>query len=260
MARYQVTLAYDGAGFSGFQKQAETRTVQAEVEAGLRRLSWSGQSILAAGRTDTGVHATGQVIAFDLDWQHSADELLRALNSNLPEDVAAQEVRVANPLFHPRYDARSRWYRYHLFCHPNRHPVRERYAWRVWPEVSRERLHKAAAYLPGTHDFRAFGSPPRPGGTTVRTVFQSRWLVDRGIGGLDGLVFEIAADSFLYHMVRRLAALQIEVGQGRQEPEAVAHFLEGNRDEVQGLAPAHGLFLSEVRYELEKENACDTCE
>jgi tRNA pseudouridine38-40 synthase len=247
MARYQVRLAYDGSRFSGFQKQTGGRTVQAEVEAALRRISWTGDSILAAGRTDTGVHALGQVIAFDLDWQHSSEKLLRALNANLPEDVAAQEAKMADPLFHPRFEARSRWYRYDLFCHPIRHPIRERYAWRVWPGVSRERLYRAAGFLVGKHDFQAFGTPPHTGGSTVREVFEARWLVERGAGGMESLVFEIGADAFLYHMVRRMVALQVEIGQGRQEPELAARCLEG-KSEVKGLAPAHGLFLAEVRY------------
>jgi tRNA pseudouridine38-40 synthase len=259
MARYQVTLAYDGAGFSGFQKQAEARTVQAEVEAALRLLSWTGESILAAGRTDAGVHASGQVIAFDLDWQHSPEELLRALNANLPGDVAVQEVRVVHPHFHPRYDAYSRWYRYYLFCHPVRHPIRERYAWRVWPDVSLERLKTAAAFLTGRHDFQSFGSPPRPGGSTIRTVFQAQWKVERGAGGMEWLVFEIGGEAFLYHMVRRLVYLQVEVGQGRKEPEKIADCLEGTR-EVKGLAPAHGLFLAEVRYQTKAMDASESCE
>jgi tRNA pseudouridine38-40 synthase len=259
MARYQVTLAYDGAGFSGFQKQAEARTVQAEIETALRLVGWRGGSILAAGRTDTGVHASGQVIAFDLDWQHSSEELLRALNANLPLDAAAQQVRVVHDEFHPRYDAHSRWYRYCLFCHPVRNPLRERYAWRVWPEVSIERLNAAAAELEGNHDFQAFGTPPRPGGTTIRTVYQARWLAERGESGLDWLEFEIGGDAFLYHMVRRLVFIQVEIGQGRRKPEYIAHCLEG-RSEVRGLAPAHGLFLAGVRYQANETDASETCE
>jgi tRNA pseudouridine38-40 synthase len=247
MARYQVILAYDGAGFSGFQKQVEARTVQSEIEEALRLIGWTGDSILAAGRTDTGVHALGQVIAFNLDWHHSCEDLLRALNANLPPEVAAQEVQIAQADFHPRYDARSRWYRYYLFCHTVRNPIRERFAWRVWPEVLVERLKTAAAFLTGMHDFQAFGTPLHSGGSTVRTIYQAQWTVETGASGKEWLVFEIGGDAFLYHMVRRLVFLQVEIGQGRQEPEKVAHCLEG-KSEVRGLAPAHGLFLSEVRY------------
>ncbi len=129
MARYQVILAYDGADFFGFQRQADgcgQRTVQGVVEQALRRIGWQGRAILFAGRTDVGVHASGQVIAFDLDWLHSTDALLAALNANLPADVAAQAAQLAADDFHPRYDARARCYRYRLFCQPRRDPLRER--------------------------------------------------------------------------------------------------------------------------------------
>lgn len=114
--RYQVILAYDGTGFKGFQKQARTRTVQLVVEEALRKIGWQGKSVLGAGRTDTGVHALGQVVAFDLDWSHGTQDLLNALNANLPPDVSARDVRVVAPDFHPRFDASSRSYRYNLFC------------------------------------------------------------------------------------------------------------------------------------------------
>jgi tRNA pseudouridine38-40 synthase len=249
MARYQIILAYDGTGFYGFQKQASSRTVQGVVEEALRRLNWQGTSLLAAGRTDTGVHASGQVIAFDLDWRHSEQDLLRALNANLPSDVAASCVQAAGEQFHPRFDARARWYRYHLFCQPDRDPLRERYAWRVWPAVELERMQQAAALLPGRHDFSAFGSPVREGGSTVRTVFQAGWQPLPGLLDLPLLVFEISADAFLYHMVRRLVAFQVGIGQGLVEPGKVrSHLDRQDLEPVQGLAPAQGLFLTRVEY------------
>jgi Pseudouridylate synthase len=103
MARYQVKIAYDGSEFFGFQRQGETRTVQLEIENALRVIGWVGQSITAAGRTDTGVHASGQVIAFDFEWKHSEETLKKALNANLPEDVAVHAVKVANEDFPPPF-------------------------------------------------------------------------------------------------------------------------------------------------------------
>src|SRR5512142_2393325 len=125
MERYKVILAYDGTHFFGFQRQGETRTVQLEVEAALRRLNWQGKTILSAGRTDSGVHATGHVIAFDLQWAHSLQQLGRALNANLPEDVAVKAVELAAADFHPRYDARSRCYRYQVLFAPARDPLHD---------------------------------------------------------------------------------------------------------------------------------------
>jgi len=171
MARYQLTLAYDGTDFFGSQRQVSTglnpgakrRTVQGELERALCKLGWTGRSILMAGRTDTGVHATGQVAALDLDWSHSDEELVRALNASLPADMAVHQARMVHAKFHPRFDASSRRYRYKSFCQPLRHPLRERFAWRIWPAISGEALAATARLFLGTHDFSAFGSRPLPG-------------------------------------------------------------------------------------------------
>jgi tRNA pseudouridine38-40 synthase len=241
MARYQIIFSYDGTGFYGSQRQGSARTVQSELEKALRRIGWTGRSVLLAGRTDTGVHASGQVAAFDLDWGHGLDDLRKALNVNLPPDMAVRSVDVAGADFHPRFDAASRRYRYRLFCASERDPLRERYAWRVWPSVAD--LRPLAELWPGTHDFAAFGSPPRAGGSTVRTVHAAAW---KKTG--DEWTFEINADAFLYRMVRRLVFVQVAVGQGRLSFEEVEQSLAGRRKLLAGLAPPNGLTLVEVRY------------
>lgn len=249
MARYQVKLAYDGSQYQGFQRQRRANTVQATVEAALRKLGWDGQAILAAGRTDSGVHARGQVIAFDLSWQHSAEDLQAALNANLPLDIAALDVQTTRDGFHPRYDAAARCYHYHLFCQAHRDPLRERYAWRVWPAVIVERLAGAAELLVGQHDFSAFGTPPRAGGSTIRRVLRAKWEAVLTSGENPDLVFEIVADAFLFRMVRRLVAIQVDVGQGRLETSDIARWLEEPPAfPVQGLAPPNGLILHRVIY------------
>ena len=250
MARYQVILAYDGTLFEGSQRQVNSRTVQGELEKALRKVGWSGTSVLIAGRTDTGVHATGQVAAFDLDWSHADGELVNALNAYLPADAAVREARIARDDFHPRFDAASRRYRYRLFCQPVRDPLREKLAWRTWPAVDGECLVQTAALLMGTHDFAAFGSPTTPKGTTVRTVIKAEW---QSVSA-DEWQFEVQADAFLYRMVRRLVFVQVAVAQGRSSVEAMARSLAeqaqgpGKADLPSGLAPAHGLTLVEVTY------------
>src|SRR3972149_886525 len=245
MERSQVILAYDGTHFLGFQRQGKGRTVQGAVETALRKLGWQERTILAAGRTDTGGHASGQVITFDIEWNHPAEALQKAMNALLPPDVSVCEIQLTRVDFHPCYDAISRCYRYHLYCQPERNPLKERYAWRVWPAPHTGLLNQAASLLVGTHDFAAFGTPPRTRGTTVRTVFQAGWQED----GIDQ-IFEITANAFLYHMVRRLVYLQVMVGQGRQALDAVQHSLlpQGKGIQVKGLAPAHGLELVDVSY------------
>jgi tRNA pseudouridine38-40 synthase len=246
MARYQVILTYDGAGFRGSQRQAKSRTVQGELEKVLRGLGWNGSSVLMAGRTDTGVHASGQVAAFDLDWLHSEEELVRALNANLPGDLAVRKAQAASADFHPRFSAHTRRYCYRLFCQPVRDPLREKQAWRVWPAVRAGKLRSAARVFAGTHDFAAFGSPTSQSGTTVRTVHVTGWTRQG-----DEWQYEIRADAFLYRMVRRLVFLQVAAAQNRCSLEALASALidPGDRSELPaGLAPAHGLTLVEVTY------------
>lgn len=245
MERYQVTLAYDGTQFLGFQRQDKGRTVQGVFEAALRQLGWQERTILAAGRTDTGVHASGQVIAFDLEWTHPTEALQGALNARLPEDISVLGIRPTRADFHPCYDALSRRYRYAIYCQPARHPLQERYAWRAWPAPQLDRLSQAASYLPGAHDFAAYGTPPRARGTTRRTVFQADWQAS----GSD-FYFEITASAFLYHMVRRLVYVQVMVGQARLDMDVLPQSLQPQAaaNLVHGLAPAQGLCLVEVRY------------
>jgi len=245
MARYQIILAYDGTDFLGSQRQASSRTAQSELEKALRKIGWQAQTVYLAGRTDTGTHASGQVAAFDLDWTHGLQKLQDALNAHLPRDMAVREVQVATAGFHPRFDASSRCYRYRLFCASVRDPLRERYAWRVWPAVTD--LSALADIWPGTHDFTAFGTPPRSGGSTVRTVMSAGWQQNA-----DEWIFEIRADAFLYRMVRRLVYAQVAVGQARLAAETLLLALDDRSERSQipaSLAPASGLTLVEVRYD-----------
>lgn len=244
MARYQVILAYDGTGFTGSQVQANSRTVQGEFERALRNLGWSDRTVIMAGRTDTGVHATGQVAAFDFEWAHSADKLLGALNADLPSDLVVRSLLPASANFHPRFDAVSREYRYRVFFDQIRDPLREKYLWRAWPDVDGDALKQNADIFLGTHDFAAIGSPMKPKGTTVRTVTKAEWKKMP-----DGeWQFEVRADAFLYRMVRRLVYVQVSVAQGRCSVEKVQNALSKHGQLLAGLAPAHGLTLVEVTY------------
>jgi tRNA pseudouridine38-40 synthase len=254
MARYKLILVYDGTVFAGSQRQAKRRTVQGELEKALRGLGWSGRSVTLAGRTDRGVHALGQVAAFDLDWMHGLERLRDALNAKLPVDMAAREVELVEAHFHPRFDATSRRYCYRLFCQRVRDPLRERFAWRAWPPVDGGLLIEMAKICVGQHDFAAFGSAPREESGTIRTVSLSEWrqpTLNEVEGAGDEWQFEVRADAFLYRMVRRMVFVQVAVAQGRCSKEAVVNGLEKpqSKNEIPaGLAPAHGLTLVEVTY------------
>jgi tRNA pseudouridine38-40 synthase len=250
MARYKLTLAYDGSNFHGSQRQANKRTVQGELEKALMKLGWTGRSVLISGRTDTGVHAMEQVASADLHWSHTESDLQRALNSSLPTDMSVRSVETVDAKFHPRFDAISRKYQYRLFCQPLRNPIRERFAWRVWTPVNDDVLADAAKRLIGTHDFSAFGSPTTPKGTTVRTVMKAEWAQTSE----DEWCFEVQADAFLYRMVRRMVFVQVAVAQGKLPAEMITSYLakqvpaKPRSGLPSGLAPAHGLTLVNVEY------------
>ncbi len=256
MARYKLILAYDGAAFEGSQRQISVRstaggrrpvrTVQGELEKALRALGWTGRSVTLAGRTDTGVHASGQAAAFDLEWTHDLHALREALNARLPFELAVRDVETVGPDFHPRFDATSRHYRYRLFCQSVRDPLCERTAWRVWPAIDGDLLAKIADVFRGQHDFSAFGSALGKKTNTVRVVMSSEWEKVE-----DAWHYDVTADAFLYRMVRRLVYVQVAVAQGRCSAELVARALGTPQLKNQipaGLAPAHGLNLVEVSY------------
>jgi tRNA pseudouridine38-40 synthase len=244
MALYKLILAYDGTSFSGFQRQGKTRTVQGVFEEALRELGWQEKAILFAGRTDAGVHASGQVVSFGFDWQHSSASLASALNARLPDDVSAVTLEETEAEFHPRYDASSRRYHYTIYHHLTRLPIKERYAWRIWPELNGEHLNTAASVFIGRHDFSAFGRAMKKGNSTIREVFASQWHKEP-----QGWRYEIEANAFLYHMVRRLVFVQVGYAKGSLSLEELQAGLEEQKLIKPGLAPAQGLELTQVRYD-----------
>lgn len=251
--RYRAVVAYDGTRFQGFQRQAgDTPTVQAALEAAIERVTGQRVRLKAAGRTDTGVHATGQVVAFDVVWRHATADLWRALNANLPADVVLNALDEAPPDFHPRFAARSRVYEYTLYVAPVRQPLLDRYAWHVpvGQPLNNERMQRAADLLRGVHDFAAFGQPPQ-GETTVRQVFRSQVLVLPPPPPVMQLLrYQIEANSFLYHMVRRIVGALVRVGSGALPLDEFARALHSAQgDWPNQAAPARGLCLIAVTYE-----------
>lgn len=246
--KVRAKVAYDGTDFVGFQRQAAQRgrTVQGELETALEKICRSRIAVTGAGRTDAGVHATGQVIAFEADWKHSFDALGRALNATLPEDVAVRDLEPCEASFHPRFSAKSRTYVYTAYVSEARHPLLRRFAWQLerWPDV--DAMNEAARRLIGTHDFAAFGSPPsqRPGETTVREVLRADWQVAD-----DRLWFTIEANAFLFRMARRIVMALARVGRGECGLGDIEDMLEsGDAQRITGLAPACGLCLVDVKY------------
>jgi tRNA pseudouridine38-40 synthase len=237
--RYRARVEYDGTDFAGFQVQPGRRTVQGVLETALSRLgNGAAGRVDGAGRTDAGVHAAGQVIAFSYDGRLSATELGKALDALLPEDVGVREVRTAPSGFNPRYAARYREYRYTVWNGP-RSPLRERTAFGVRVPLDTAAMARAGSVFIGRHDFRSFGATDR---SPVRTVMAVRVRREGRTVTID-----VRADAFLRGMVRRMVACLLEVGLGKMDEEAVRSALAGPGPALGGASvPSKGLCLRRV--------------
>ncbi|MFZ4815461.1 MAG: tRNA pseudouridine(38-40) synthase TruA [Phototrophicaceae bacterium] len=249
MGRYRATISYDGTDFQGFQRQRSgVPTVQSALEVALASIVGEPVGVLAAGRTDTGVHATGQVIAFDLNWRHEERALMAALNANLPESVAVVALQLAPPDFHPRFDAVSRQYQYTLVSARHRLPLEQRTAWVLTnARLSISAMEASAERLLGRQDFAALGTPPQ-GESTVRTIWRAEFDAQDRDDGL-WLTFTMEADAFLYRMVRRTVGMLVDVGRGQLSGKTFAALLASTQL-AQGvtIAPPQGLVLTRVTY------------
>lgn len=251
-------VEYDGTRFAGFQRQSPDKgpTVQGAIEGAIQRIAGEAIAIEGAGRTDSGVHATGQVFNAHVPSRLDAPAWQRALNALLPEDIAIRATCVAPDDFRARWSALSRSYRYRILRDATRAPLRERYAWRVPHALDVEAMAAAAAALVGEHDFGAFGASPhdrRDGyrGHTVRTMLDARCL-RAGDGAADGVDCLFTADAFLSGMVRRLVGTLARVGAGKLSVAGFREILEARDKNHQGAAaPACGLCLSGVAYPAE---------
>ncbi len=243
--RFAATVAYDGKGFAGSQKQPKVRTVQAELETAAESLFGAVTRVDLAGRTDSGVHATGQVAAFTAETRLDADTVRKALNAHLPADVSVRTVRAAGEDFDPRRHAVRRWYRYIVLNTPSRMPLERGISWHVTGQVDVERMHDAAQSLVGEHDFRAFTGPLEEGRSSIRTVFQAGWSRQEC-----RLVFDIQANAFLRRMVRRIVGALMQVGRGSMTKKEFVQQLQVAEGDTMGpSAPAHGLALQQVWYD-----------
>jgi tRNA pseudouridine38-40 synthase len=252
VTRYRATLAYDGSAYVGFQRQAGgRRTIQGELERAIALVTGQRVTVIGAGRTDTGVHAEGQVIAFDVGWQRDDETLMRALNATLPGDIALQDIR-QHTGFHPRFDAVARVYRYTIVQASQRQPLLRDRSWQLSASLDDTAVRRACACLIGTHDFAAFGHAPQ-GDNTVRVVRRSEWVAHTTPYGRMCL-YHVEANAFLQHMVRRIVGMLVEVGRGRLNvADFEAALASGKMVNGVTLAPPQGLVLESVRYPADEE-------
>ena len=240
MSSVRLDIEYDGTDFAGWARQPGRRTVQDELEAALATLLRDAVTLTVAGRTDAGVHATGQVASYE-----GEPAPLEGLNALLPADVAVSACAAAPDGFDARRDARSRRYRYRVLASRTRSAFeRGRALW--WPHVlDRELLQRCAAALPGRHDFTAFTPTETYHERFERDVLDARWI-ERG----DVMTFEIEADAFMRQMNRVLVGTMLQVAGGRRSLDSFESLLRGaHRRDAGPTAPAHGLYLAGVRYD-----------
>jgi tRNA pseudouridine38-40 synthase len=240
----KVVLEYDGREFAGWQQQAHGRTVEAELKRALRSITGQELKVYAAGRTDAGAHAEGQVVSFQTDGRISPRRLVAALNAKLPGDVAVLSAEEVPGTFHARYSARWRRYRYRYVDRPSRPALERGRCWHVRGPLDADAMAKAARALVGKHDWTSYCSASEPPDARVREM-RSASVLRRG----DVVEVELVAEGFLRGLARSIAGALAEVGRGRRPPEWVGEVLEArDRRQAARTAPAGGLTLVEVIY------------
>jgi tRNA pseudouridine38-40 synthase len=243
--RFAATVSYDGTDFLGSQVQANGRTVQGELETAAEKLFGAHCRVSLAGRTDSGVHAWGQVASFIAATRLDEDTIRRALNAHLPGDVAVRNVREVPGEFDPRRWARKRHYRYIVNVGEARFPLLRRNAWYREGNLDLDAMQRAADHLPGRGDFAACSGPVEDGRTTIRTVFSATWRSESC-----ALLFDIEADAFLPQMVRRLVGAMVRIGHASATVKEFGELLEAATIGTIGpTAPPHGLYLLQVTYD-----------
>lgn len=257
----RLTVAYDGTGFAGFQAQLGQRTVQGALNDAAERICRHPVNVRGASRTDAGVHARGQVVAFDSERELPGERWMLALNRYLPPDVSVRHAQACEPGYEPRFDAKHKTYRYLFHVGAARDALLHDRVWQLGRYVRRQPLELAAmraacVCLTGTHDFRAFRAAADTRPSTVRTL-QRVELVECFADNPELLALEVQGNAFMMNMVRILAGTLIEVGRARLTPERVAALLsaEGERARAGATAPACGLTLVEVTLGRLREQA-----
>jgi tRNA pseudouridine38-40 synthase len=245
MPTFKLTVAYDGTGLVGWQRQARGTSIQGLLEESLGELDGRSVDVFGAGRTDAGVHALGQVASVTLERVIDGPAVVRAINARLPAAVRVLDAIEVDPAFRARFDARAKTYRYRIVNAEVMDPFERTRAWHVpAPRLDVERMETAAAAVEGRHDFAAFQTLGTPTRTTERTVFSSR------VQDLPDLItYEICGDGFLRHMVRAIVGTLVEIGRGKRPPEWMAEVIASrSRAHAGPTAPPEGLFLVGVEY------------
>jgi tRNA pseudouridine38-40 synthase len=245
MPTIRLVLEYDGSRYAGWQRQPDQPTIQEAIETALFQLTQETVSVTGAGRTDSGVHALGQVASFRIDRQWTPREWLRGLNARLPDDIAVRTAATVSDDFHARYAASGKLYEYRILNRGERPALDRAYVWHVHKPLDLAAMQEAATYLVGSHDFSSFEGTLTDNEDPVCDLRQLS-LSSQG----DVVRTEAYANRFLKHMVRAIVGTLVEVGHGKRTPSALRTVLAAKDRRAAGrTAPPHGLFLVRVDYE-----------
>ena len=244
MRRIALKIGYDGTDYAGWQRQENGLAVQQVIEDVVEKLFHESIHLMGSGRTDAGVHARGQVAAFDFQHEIPVDRLKLALNANLPEDIRIYEVWEAEAEFHPRFGAKKKTYAYRFVNGDIMPPELRRYYTLVKEPLNIERMHQALKQLEGEHDFLAFRSSGGMNLSTVRTIYRTELIQEE-----EGYRIEVTGNGFLYNMVRIIAGTLFEIGKGKLDITCITEAFETGRRQLLGpTAPGTGLMLMNVEY------------
>ncbi len=244
MANIKLTIQYEGTNYIGWQKQPKGDSIQREIEKAIKQITGEEVDLIGSGRTDSGVHAIGQVANFHTNSSIPPDRFMYALNSKLPEDISIVKSEEVAKDFHSRYDAIGKRYKYLIYNHPIRNPLYRRFVYHVFYPLDYHEMNKGIRYFIGTHDFTSFMSANSNVDNPIRRIDQS-FLSREG----DLIIFSIEGNGFLYNMIRIIVGTLVEIGRGVMKPHNIPHIIESKNRELAGpTAPPQGLYLEKVYY------------
>ena len=245
LSNFKIIIEYDGTAYHGWQRQKEDPTIQQEIERAISTMTKERITLTGSGRTDAGVHAYGQAANFFCETALSPEIFQKGLNSLLPDDIVIKDCRLVDQSFHARYDVKSKIYHYKILNRDIPAAIGRNYAWYVRRKLDTAAMQSAIAHIIGKHDFKSFEGSGSPRSHTIRNVMRAA-VVGKDNGSI---TIEIEADGFLRYMVRNIVGTLVDVGLGKITPAGFKNILEArDRSNASATAPAHGLFLVEVKY------------
>ena len=248
-SNFKIIIEYDGRKFSGWQIQKHRITIQGELEKALSTILNQQIKITGSGRTDAGVHAYGQVANFFADTNLSCKAIKKGVNSIIKDSIVIKECNIANKKFHARYDAVSKEYHYHILNRPDPCAIQKNYVWHIKKALDLNNMRQCCSIIKGKHNFKSFEGSGSPKKSTIREIFSADFIIDANNINNNTIIFKISANGFLKFMVRNIVGTIVLAGLSKINIQEFQNILQAkNRNLAGPTAPAHGLFLMNVKY------------